>query len=419
MNRSLFAFVVAVALTACAAEVVPGDAGPLDAGSGRDAQRPDGGPVYVAPYDGSHRTDGGPIMPIDPGPCETWGIADEGEPITGLVAGEWRWVDFPGAHCMNGSSTGIGINLSPTGDSRVVIYLEGGGACFDPVTCSGVANRRRGFDGERFSGVTDVLGYYPIFRRDETANPTRDWTQVYVPYCTGDVHAGTNPEGYDLPDDDLGPLEQVGYLNVTEYLRRLAPTFRGAEQVLLTGSSAGGFGALANYDQVAQAFGCSDVMLLDDAGPVVDDPFMRPCLQARTREMWRFHVPPDCPQCTSEDGGGFVALWGYLATKYPDRRFGLLSALEDGTIRSFFSFGLSEGCDSLGSMPGELYAEGLVDLRDRWHAPYPNIHTWYVEGAQHTFLPVSLRRPVVAGIHAGEFMRLLVEDDPAWSNVGP
>lgn len=417
--RSLVLFAsISLALAACGGETVSPDGGPgpVDAG-GRDANRPDGGPIYVSPYDGSFRPDAGPIMPTDPGPCETWGI-EEGPPITGLTAGDWTWVDFPEAHCMNGSETGIGINLSPTGDSHVVIYLEGGGACFDPVTCSGVANPS-GVDALRFSGYTSTLDFYSIFRRDDDLNPLRDWNFVYVPYCTGDVHAGTNPEGYDDPGDDRGPLEQVGYLNVGHYLRRLVPTFPDASQVLLTGSSAGGFGALANYDQVAQAFGCTEVVLVDDSGPVMDDPYLRPCLQARTREYWQFHVPDDCPQCTAEDGGGFVALWGYLATKYPDRRFSLLSTTYDGTIRSFFSFGTSEGCDEIHSYPEDLFTEGLLDLRDRWIAPYPNVHNFYVEGSQHTFLPFGLRRPVADGVSPGEFLRRIVEDDPAWSNVGP
>ena len=48
-----------------------------------------------------------------------------------------RYVDmgaFSDAFCGDGSTVGIGINPSSTG-TRVLIYLEGGGACYDSLTC--------------------------------------------------------------------------------------------------------------------------------------------------------------------------------------------------------------------------------------------------------------------------------------------
>ncbi len=52
-------------------------------------------------------------------------------------AEEWTWVDVPGTLCMNRPETGFGINPSSTSED-VLIVLEGGGACFDPVTCRDV-----------------------------------------------------------------------------------------------------------------------------------------------------------------------------------------------------------------------------------------------------------------------------------------
>ncbi|WP_437852784.1 hypothetical protein [Sorangium sp. So ce363] len=50
------------------------------------------------------------------------------------IAENWTWVPFSNAFCANGDAAGIGVNL--TGKSkRVVVYLEGGGACWDEDTC--------------------------------------------------------------------------------------------------------------------------------------------------------------------------------------------------------------------------------------------------------------------------------------------
>src|ERR1039457_1625778 len=60
--------------------------------------------------------------------------ADPNAPVAGLSNRTWNWVPFEAAHCRSGSSTGIGINPNPTSD-KLLILLEGGGACFDATTC--------------------------------------------------------------------------------------------------------------------------------------------------------------------------------------------------------------------------------------------------------------------------------------------
>ncbi|WP_438039336.1 hypothetical protein [Sorangium sp. So ce128] len=49
-------------------------------------------------------------------------------------AENWTWVPFSNAFCANGDTTGIGVNLTSK-SKRVVVYLEGGGACWDEDTC--------------------------------------------------------------------------------------------------------------------------------------------------------------------------------------------------------------------------------------------------------------------------------------------
>jgi hypothetical protein len=404
-RRSPVAALVLAGLALAACEAPPAalvDAGVDAARVGRDAGPPfDAGRVEAR--------DGGPFE-IDAGACEEWGPG-EGEPIEGLAAGAWTFVPFDEARCMNGTSTGIGVNLSPSGTRRLLIYLEGGGACFNSSTCSGVAGQR-GFDAASLASLAIVLDGYGIFRRDDESNPARDWSFVYVPYCTGDAHAGTNPDGFE-------GRQQVGHSNIAAYLRRLVPTFPDLEKVLLTGASAGGLGAFSNFDQVQHAFGCTPVYALDDSGPILGDDYLRPCLQATTRELWGLAIPEDCPQCAFEDGGGLVALWPYLAKKYPDRRIGLLSTVGDGVIRSFYGYGFSESCDSGAQMTSGHFLEGLLDLRENILAPHPNTATFYVPGSAHTFLIGGLGRPLVGELTLGEWIRRMIEDDPSWDHVGP
>lgn len=369
-----------------------------DASSGTDAGA-----------DGGAR-DAGPIR-VDAGPCDAPTGIEWGAPIE-APAGEWTFVEFPDARCMNDTPTGIGINPSATSD-KLVIYMEGGGACFDPISCFAVAHQG-GFGAADLTSIAEYYGDRGIFNRADPANPVADWSFVFIPYCTGDVHAGDNPSGY-------GGRTQVGYRNVGEYLERIVPTFDAVTQVLLTGSSAGGFGAAYNFDRVQRAFGCAEVTLLDDAGPPMSDAYMRPCLQQLWRDTWNLDatLPADCVWCTGDDGGNLVSFAPYLAAKYPDRRFGLLSTMEDGVIRGFFGYGYTASCNSPGNMPADEFRAGLLDLRDNVLGPYPHFRSYYMEGEAHTFLGRPLTDVSVGGVTLAEWIRQLVEDDPAWTDVGP
>jgi len=377
------------------------DGGSADAQLPLDAADRDSGPVAG---------DSGPIG-VDAGPCEadpgiTWGAPITAPPL------EWTFIPFPDSRCMNNTPTGIGVNINPDA-SDVLIYLEGGGACFNFSTCLAVAHSD-GFDASSLAAVAASYAGRGIFNRTDPDNPLADWSYVFIPYCTGDVHAGNNPDGY------LHRV-QVGYANIGEYLERIVPTFRDHTRVLLTGSSAGGFGAALNYDRVQRAFQCTPVTLLDDAGPPMSDEYMKPCLQQLWRDLWALDttLPADCAACRGADGGGLVNLAPYIAAKYPDRRFGLLSTTADGVIRSFFGFGYSASCNSPASMPSADFTAGLLDLRDTTIAPYDNFFTFYQDGTSHTFLGQTPSRITVGGTTLAEWIRRLVDDDPALAHVGP
>ncbi|MBK8258473.1 MAG: DUF4215 domain-containing protein [Polyangiaceae bacterium] len=174
----------------------------------------------------------------------------------------WKYVAVPGTQCMDGSTAGFGVSLNP--DSKnVMIYLEGGGACFNDL-CD--------FSAFSIPFVPPVDG---IFNRANLTNPVGDWNMIYVPYCSGDIHGGAK-------DTLLGGKVRHfrGYTNITKYLEQWVATFGDAENVLLTGISAGGFGAGLNAAQVADAFGAGPQMtVIDDSGPPLDKDVIAPCLQ--------------------------------------------------------------------------------------------------------------------------------------------
>lgn len=296
----------------------------------------------------------------------------------------WSWVPIEGSVCRDGTPTGIGVFERP-GATRLMIYLEGGGACFNGLSCQLNSGH---FDAESFAQVS----FTGLLDTTNAANPFADASIVYVPYCTGDVHAGS-AENVDVPGPG-GPDGQmfVGHDNVRRALARIAPTFPGMEEVVLAGVSAGGFGTWLNYDQVARTFCEEPVTLLDDSGPALTDDYLTPCLQSRWRQLWNLAetLPEGCTDCTGADGGGISNVVPFLADQYADARFGLISSTRDQTISMFFSFGAND-CEALsaGNPPlaagAALFEAGLPVLREQVLAPLPNVSSYVVDSAQHTW----------------------------------
>ncbi len=314
--------------------------------------------------------------------CDSGTITDpprEDDPLAEAKAnlGEWTWIDVEGAQCRDGSATGFGVRLQD-GATDLAIYLEGGGACFDATTC---ALNDPNFTEADFTAGVALDGETGIFSTGD-ANPVGDWNMVYVPYCTGDVHGGSAPEAA-VPGVQ-GAQQFVGHQNMELYLDDVQASLDTPGQVLLTGVSAGGFGALVNFAEVADRFGTSQMTLLDDSGPIfyADDVFS-PAIGGAFVGLYNF------PEAFPSDASGLFApdgledIYAYYADRYPSATFGLTSYLEDGVIRFFFGGGQPDG-----TITGDEYAAGLRDLRstapDRWA-------TYYASGSSHTFLRTDAR----------------------------
>ncbi len=287
----------------------------------------------------------------------------------------WEWVEVAGSRCRDGSPAGF-FRIQNTASRSLMIFLEGGGACFNGLTCGlNPAN----VDPGKSPPNQGILAL------DDARNPVQGWNAVYVPYCTGDVMAGNDPRGRvssRYPDEQF-----VGHANIAIFLERWKKEFPGLEQVLLTGESAGGFGALYNFDQTQEAFADVPVVLLDDSGVLFSDNYLAPCLQSQWRKTWNLNatLPLDCDGCRAQaNGGGLVNYLDYLLVKYPEKQFAVISSFEDSTIRTFFGFG-TNNCNVLfPSMKGSLFTAGLQELRRDYFNG--QVSAYYINGSTHTFI---------------------------------
>ncbi|HEY5147338.1 MAG TPA: pectin acetylesterase-family hydrolase [Polyangiaceae bacterium] len=354
----------------------------------------------------------------DAGPADAGGFVP-GAPITGLAQNKWTWVPIEGAKCRDGSSTGIGVNLGTSTD-KVMIFLEGGGACFNATTCALMNPSKYG--ASDFNGTfTAAEGNLGVFDRTDAMNPVSDWSYVYVPYCTGDIHAGNNVTGGDA---GAGVANQhfVGYVNVGLDLQRIVPTFPTASQVLLTGISAGGFGASANYAQVAKAFSSLPVALLDDSGPPMEDPYETTCQQKDVTALWGLDktLLSDCGSDCSNPASYYLDYAKHIGKQYPNAPFGLVESSQDMVITLFFGFGTDNGANdcngSLGTAEsGPMFTMGLQDVRTKL-ASNPKFGSFFFDGTDHTSLLSALDTRTADGVVLAAWIKQLISGTA--TNVG-
>jgi hypothetical protein len=272
---------------------------------------------------------------------------------TATTFGDWTYYEVEGAFCRDGSPAGYYFRKGTGKD--LMIFLNGGGVCYDDFFCSSnPANVNQSLPGESLMDATIETFRNSIaperqvppnegILKPEARNPVSTWSMVYVPYCTGDSHGGTTTDAEVVTSSTLPPQQFVGYTNIGLFYRTLGAEFRNAEKILLTGSSAGGLGALLNYRRTQQFFKNSRVIVISDSGVPFSDKYQEVCLQKIWRQLWGLDaiIPEECDECFHQDGGGLVEITAYNVDQNPGRIFGgIISSKQDEVMKLFYSAGL-------------------------------------------------------------------------------
>ncbi len=164
---------------------------------------------------------------------------------------------------------------------KTVVYFEGGGACWDNLTCSfpigsGLPAPAPQFYVPAIPPGDTPADYDGLFRSDRADNPVRDWNFVYLPYCSGDIHTGSASRMYGNAGNPYLPstytLQHRGFDNFMAVLAWMKQNLGKPKEVLVTGSSAGGYGATANFAWIEDSFKTARVSLIADASQGVTTP---------------------------------------------------------------------------------------------------------------------------------------------------
>ncbi|MDP6661556.1 MAG: pectin acetylesterase-family hydrolase [Candidatus Thalassarchaeaceae archaeon] len=163
-----------------------------------------------------------------------------------------NWVRHdPGGDCQCSDGSNYSFWTRHADPSRVVLYFQGGGGCWNDYSCQFEGGTYKTTVGEWDNPSTASSVYSNnggIFNFNNEDNPFADWSFVFVPYCTGDIHIGATVTEYEG-----GPVSHNGHVNSQTAYAHMLETYPLATQIFVTGSSAGSppspfYGALASDD---------------------------------------------------------------------------------------------------------------------------------------------------------------------------
>lgn len=224
----------------------------------------------------------GPAQAGGPGERRRGGDQDpEGRGNRSGVRTEWTKVT-PGGDCACADGSGFAFWDHKADPTKVVLYLDGGGVCFDPATCAAqntpTSGEREGpdYDPNIDGEFPDQGGMLDLARAE---NPFHGYSAIYVPLCTADAFLGNNTHEY-------APgliVNHKGFVNGSAALHYLTTHYAGAAQVVVIGKTAGATAAPIYAGLIAdQLPGARVVAFGGQSGAFPNDPD----LNARIAEMW-------------------------------------------------------------------------------------------------------------------------------------
>lgn len=212
--------------------------------------------------------------------------------------------------------------------NKMVIFFQGGGLAKDSASCEYYIEK-----GHTNPTIRVHLPRQGIFNFSNSDNPFKDYNFVLLPYCSGDFHWGNKETSYNCPQPSPVVFQHRGFVNARAALDRVFETYLHAgappDIVLITGSSAGGYGSILHAPYIINRYPESKVSHLSDCAAGVIPSFST--FWNDINDKWG--VTGNVPLLTPLFTNGFELSKMYIAiaTKYPENMFSQFNFTNDST----------------------------------------------------------------------------------------
>jgi Pectinacetylesterase len=312
----------------------------------------------------------------------------------------WKQV-APGGDCECADGSEFVFWERRADPTKVVFFLDGGGACFDAETCAFTGHGAGGEENYDWKITDDPADEDGIFNFARADNPFRDYSFFYVPSCTGDAHLGDVTRKYS----PQRTVEHKGFVNGTAALNHLAEHYPDAAQVVVVGKTVGSVAAPVYGGLVADLLPGAQVTVFGgQSGSIPDDPE----LNARFfGELWRaYDNMPDWEvneRLTARDWGA-PRFWIQAGLHDPEIVFARFDYAYDESA--------ARGAASMGRDPSKLLA--VIDANEAAiEKAGVDLHSYTAPGDGHgIFEYPKFYELEVNGEKLVDWVRTLIEGKP-------
>lgn len=189
-------------------------------------------------------------------PARTFARVTGRSPLQSGAAKNWQ--RMPGGKdtgCADGSAYSYFVH--PGDQQRLLIYFQGGGACWSAQTCDPRVSLYR----PNLNAV-DPAAAQGIFDFANAENPFRNYLVLFVPYCTGDVHLGNRTATYPPAKSEL---HHQGFANAMSALRWTFEHVPAPQIIFVAGGSAGAMASPFYAGRLADHYHDARVVQLGDS----------------------------------------------------------------------------------------------------------------------------------------------------------
>jgi hypothetical protein len=322
--------------------------------------------------------------------------------------------------------------------NKLLVAFDGGGACWDATTCIGSVLAGQ----STYSQIVDetpasLAQGRGLLDSRNPENPYKEYTKVFVPYCTADVHWGSRDKTYVLP---VGPgipwtIRHRGSQNmiaVLDWLQRNGKTANvdlgRVQDLTVTGLSAGAYGTLNGFGFLAEATPRARHNLVADAGiGVLTQSFFDNALyNAGGTDSWGVEanlptwVPGFSTMLVTASANAQMLMplaFQSVAMWKPQDHFASITAELDGTQIFFYSVMKGNFTPSLQeAVEWYIGMKGITSAT----AALPNYRYFIEAGTFHTFLGSDEHTYGVGanGVSVAQWLRSMIKPgNRTWDNL--
>jgi len=318
------------------------------------------------------------------------------------LAPGWTKIE-PGGETICSRGTPFVYFVHPGTVNRLVVYFQGGGACWDNTTCSLGRIFKEAAD-DRDNPAQAAEGILDLENPD---NPFKDWSFVFIPYCTADIHWGNNTKTYKSGGQDV-VIHHKGFVNASAVLDWIQDSFEQPEKIFVSGCSAGSYGSIMGAAHIHKLYPDVPLYQLGDAGAGVNtgDFFKNSSSNWNIEDSRLDWIP--APDGSWEEVSSLADLYIAVANYYPNDRWSQYNAAHD-QIQALMYSAMGGTADDW----AELMLASIQEIQDS----APNFHSYTAPGAIHCITGDDIfYTREVNGVRFRDWVDAMV-NDAAWDDV--